>query len=117
MLAVILFLVLMVAGEGAWTTKEQAWGSMMENKWVMEGGRRTKMGNMGEGGRRNRIVREVNRLYDCRLADERDLDVFVFIRGSPGLKLYETKIASYLKKFLQGFGRSPAVTMHTGWSR
>ena len=34
LLAVILFLVLMVAGEGAWTTKEQAWGSMMENKWV-----------------------------------------------------------------------------------
>ena len=104
-LAVILFLVLMVAGEGAWTTKEQEWGSVMENKWVME------------GGRRNRIVREVTRLYDCRWADDGDLDGFVFLRGSPGLKLYETKIASYLKKFLQGFGRSPAVTMHAGWSR
>ena len=30
-LAVILFLVLMVAGEGAWTTKEEAWGS---NAWL-----------------------------------------------------------------------------------
>ena len=68
-LAVILFLVLMVAGEGAWTTKEQAWGSKMENKW--------------DGGRRNRIVREVNRLYDCRWADAEDLDIFVFLRGSP----------------------------------
>ena len=110
-------MVLMVAGDCAWTTKEEAWGSKMENKWVMEGGRRNKMENMGEGGRRNRIVREVTRLYDCRWADEGDLDGFVFLRGSPGLKLYETKIASYLKKFLQGFGRSPEVTMHTGWSR
>ena len=82
-LAVIFFLVLMVAGEGAWTTKEQAWGSTMEN--MREGGR-NKMENMMEGGsRRNRIVREVNRLYDCRWADAEDLDVFVFLRGSPGL--------------------------------
>ena len=87
-LAVILFLVLMVAGEGAGTTKEQAWGSKMENKWVREGGRRNKMENIREGGtvgRRNRIAREVNRLYDCRWADAEDLDVFVFRRGSPGL--------------------------------
>ena len=63
-LAVILFLVLMVAGEGAWTTKEQAWGSKMEN--------------MREGGRRNRIEREVNRLYDCRWADYGDLFFFFF---------------------------------------
>ena len=84
-LAVILFLVLMVAGEAAWTTKEQDWGSKMENKWVREGGRRNKMENIREGDRRNRIVREVNRLYDCRWADAEDLDVFVFRRGSPGL--------------------------------
>ena len=82
-LAVILFLVLMVAGEGAWTTKEQALGSKMENKWVREGGRRNKMENKRDGGRRNRIVREVNRLYDCRWADAEDLDIFVFLRGSP----------------------------------
>ena len=89
-LAVLLFLVLMVAGEGAWTTKEQAWGSKMENTWVMEGGRRNKMENMREGGRRNRIVREANRLYDCRWADAEDLFVLFLqpLRGLPGRMLY-----------------------------
>ena len=48
---------------------------------MREGGSRNKMENMmegGTGGGRNRIVREVNRLYDCRWADDGDLFVFTY---------------------------------------
>ena len=45
----ILFLVLLVAGEGVWTTKEGGWMNKEESI-------------------SSRRVRETNRLYDCRLS-------------------------------------------------
>ena len=52
---VILFLVLLVAGEGVWTTKEGGW--MSKN----EGWSTTRA-----EGRSSRRIRETTRLYDCR---------------------------------------------------
>ena len=51
----ILFLVLLLAGEGVWTTKEGRW-------MKKDGGWST---NTMEG-RSSRRIRETNRLYDCR---------------------------------------------------
>ena len=51
----ILFLVLLVAGEGVWTTKEGVWVNK-EGRWI-----RTR-----NEGRSSRKIRETTRLYDCR---------------------------------------------------
>ena len=51
----ILFLVLLVAGEGVWTTKEEVWVNKNEG-WST---------TRSEGGLSRRI-RETTRLYDCR---------------------------------------------------
>ena len=49
------FLVLLVAGEGVWTTKEGG-GMNKEGRWS-----RTR-----NEGRSSRKIRETSRLYDCR---------------------------------------------------
>ena len=73
---VILFLVLLVAGEGVWTTKEgglinkdEGWMNKNEG-WVNKDGGWMKK-NEGwsttrSEGRSSRRIRETTRLYDCR---------------------------------------------------
>ena len=59
---VILFLVLLVAGEGVWTTKEGGWMNKNEGWMKKDEGWSTTRSE----GRSSRRIRETSRLYDCR---------------------------------------------------
>ena len=59
---VILFLVLLVAGEGVWTTKEGGWMNKNEGWMKKDEGWSTTRSE----GRSSRRIRETTRLYDCR---------------------------------------------------
>ena len=56
------FLVLLVAGEGVWTTREGGW-MKKEREGINKEGRWSRTTNEGRSSRK---IRETNRLYDCR---------------------------------------------------